>query len=118
MACLEDSPVAAVVAIVHALAGTHSVHIVSGRDDIARDLTLTWLARHAIPYDVLRLRRPAELPLKNWQLKAQYVKGLMRQGYERILFLDDSPQVAENLEVIPGVMVLCVDSRYQKPYVS
>jgi hypothetical protein len=55
MACADDAPITPVVRMVQALAKVYPIAIVSGRDNAARSLTNDWLARHAVPYDLLLL---------------------------------------------------------------
>ncbi|HEU5424187.1 MAG TPA: hypothetical protein VFU72_11645, partial [Nitrolancea sp.] len=50
-----NEPVKQVVLAYRACYG--KVLIISGREDVARDMTAAWLERHEIPYDGLFLRR-------------------------------------------------------------
>lgn len=84
----------------------HTIHILSWRDQAAHALTLTWLARHNLPYDVLRLRKPTD-PEDSTAFKLDYIKHLR----DVRLVVEDWPDAAAAIEAL-GIPVLCVNPRY------
>ena len=74
LACDKDSPNQAVIKSVNALkAQGYRVHIFSARGDIAKDITINWLKKHNVHYDVLTMREmdtytPDEVLKRFWVL--------------------------------------------------
>lgn len=108
-ACPGDAPVEGVVAVMRALYPTHEIHIISGRSTSARALTVTWLAAHDIPYDVLHLRGPGEIS-ENGMAKAAYLMSLEASGVRPVVFFEDWPPVAELINEHAGVPVVLVNA--------
>jgi len=68
--------------------------ILTGRSDIARDMTEDWLDKHGIQYDHMKMREATD-NRKDTVIKEEYLRKL---GLDRILCcFDDLPQVASHM---------------------
>jgi hypothetical protein len=103
----------------------HQVHICSGRDAAAHDLTLGWLER-MVPgrWDFLQLQKLPER-LKgddtgrtNSAHEIRYIQGLLESGVQVVMVYEDWPAVACQVREATGVPVLtvnpCYDSAHQE----
>lgn len=74
-ACTKDLPNQPIIEIVNTLyRQNYTIHIFSGRSDIVKDETLTWLKKYGVKYHTIRMRRqgdyiPDEVLKKNWLLE-------------------------------------------------
>ncbi|HSX43602.1 MAG TPA: hypothetical protein VLF59_05985 [Candidatus Saccharimonadales bacterium] len=119
LACSGDTPLMGTILAVQALAHDYDIHIVSGREEIARAVTITWLKQHKISYTALRLRLPQEVDYDDttpWRYKIRYIQHLQDAGHEVVLFLEDWAMIADKIEEETGVPVLCINSRFPKLY--
>lgn len=112
-ACTFDTPFAGIVLLLRALHTSHQIHFVSGRFVEMQAATETWLAKHAIPYDALRLYGPTDRPTKNEVYKSLYVQQLKQRGFTPVLFIEDEGYVADYIESTTGIPVLCVNQGYE-----
>ena len=118
MACVDDTPVEGTVALVRLLSelGQESENPlyqygVSGRSDVARDLTLEWFARHDVPLDDVFLR-PAGDHTPNGRYKVGVIRQLRDSGVDVVLFVEDWKETAEYIHSKTGVPVLVVQGDY------
>lgn len=89
----EDEPVAVVVDAVHALAARgHRIVVMSGRDEVCRGDTESWLARHGVPFDELHMR-PEGNTEADTVIKRRLFDAHVRTRYAVIGVLDDRNQV-------------------------
>jgi hypothetical protein len=110
MLCNADAPIVGTIRALQIFrAAGYGIHLVSNRPEAARKLTERWLHRYHVPYDVLRLRRTADL--QGDDLKLSYLAELRHSGFEPVLFIEDWVGTAEAIEAA-GVPVLCVNPRY------
>jgi len=107
MACGDDPPVVGVLRAVQLLAATHEIVVVSARDRAARDLTVEWLARHAVPYRDLVLGGGPDAPADVVDFKVHHLRRLQTAGYEVALLVDDLVPVVEACRPL-GIPVLSV----------
>ncbi|MEX2501757.1 MAG: hypothetical protein WD336_05225 [Trueperaceae bacterium] len=57
LACADDPPILRTITVLrHLHAAGYEIVIVSGRGEIAREMTVAWLERHRVPCDLLLLR--------------------------------------------------------------
>lgn len=115
MLCADDEPMEATIQLVHMLdrAG-YAIHLVSFREDQARDLTIEWLAKYDVPYEHLTMKGPDVDSSTHDQYKADAVQKLLDEGRQVALVLDDWPGTAEAVERRCGVPVLVVNPCYQE----
>lgn len=72
--CVDDEPVLDIIEILFALHSTdHEIWVVSGRSDVVKEETLTWLRRHAVVPDKL-IMRPANDHTPDEELKERWLK--------------------------------------------
>lgn len=113
MACAEDVPMMGPIMVLRmARAHGHAIHIVSGCSEEARSLTEAWLYKHDVPFDTLRMHSAHDVT-NNAEYKIQHVHYLQERGFEPILFLEDWPSVARQIERETGVPVLLVNPDYE-----
>ena len=116
-------PIANLVTTIHA-DGT-AVLLVSGRPENYRDATEAWLSKQGIPYDGLYMR-PADDQRPDHIVKSQLLDGILADGYEITLVIDDRPSVVamwrerglcclqadhgidSNIDARPGLLTLMV----------
>lgn len=117
LASLDDKPIRSTITALQLYAKYgHPVHIISGRADIALDITHAWLSRHQVPYEELRLYRHAPENLKTSGLhlnvahKINYIRELQKRDMEVALMFEDSEYVASQIEAETGVPVIRVQT--------
>jgi hypothetical protein len=111
-ACVNDEPIAGTVRTLQLLAASGlPIFIVSGRNVEAVQQTQEWLARHNVPFDHLRLRKPDDIQ-DNAEYKAAWVRELRQNGFDPVLMLEDHIGVAKLVEA-EGVPVLTVRPWYE-----
>lgn len=77
-----------------ALSGDYNVVILTGRSDVARDITEGWLDKHGVQYNELVMRSQTD-NRKDTVIKEEYLRSI---GLENILCcFDDLPHVAYHL---------------------
>lgn len=119
MACSDDVPNWGVIVALnlHRNAGCE-IHIVSGREPDAYELTETWLARHGVKYDNLVLLGSiegvgrGEEQARNTSHKVEYVRRLRAIGITPVLMYEDWPAIARAVEA-EGVPVCVINPCYQ-----
>jgi hypothetical protein len=107
--CMNDDPIDGSVALLRLLYPYYLQHIVSGRGEIAHDLTQVWLGRHSIPVDHVELRKG---DTDNALFKIRYIRHLQATGYRVALFCEDHGPAGEEIEEATGVPVLGVNPFY------
>lgn len=107
LACADDALTGANAALAEALwYQGHEVIILTGRSDIARDLTVDWLDKHDISYDRLIMRRHDD-NRKDTIIKEE---ELRRIGLDRILLcVDDRLDVARHLRSLGLTVLVCTE---------
>ena len=116
LACGDDAPIMGTIRTVQALAAAHRIHIITGRQEIARAHTIAWLARYNVPYDELRMYLPADVRYRKWEYKLRYIEELRERGLHPVLFIEDWPLIADHVETAGRIPVLCINSRFPKLY--
>jgi hypothetical protein len=89
----------------------HQVHICSGSGDSSREVTVSWLGMHRVPYDVL-YQRPEGDHRPNIEVKVSYIEQLRASGLRVVLYYEDFPEVAAEIPRRTGVPVVCVNPCY------
>jgi FMN phosphatase YigB (HAD superfamily) len=110
-ACAGDSPILGTIKLAVLLWPEHQIHIVSGRNESAEAQTIHQLASAGVPYDGMRLR-PAGDYTKNADFKIKYIAELEEQGTKTVLFVEDLPKVADEIEARTSIPTLVVNPRY------
>jgi hypothetical protein len=110
-ACITDEPIAGPVAAIRALSQHYPLFIVSGRNVEAYGETVTWLRRHDIHPEGLRLRASGDIQ-DNADYKVDFIEQLRRQGFEPFVMFEDQPSVADKVEAA-GVPVVRVNPGYE-----
>jgi hypothetical protein len=108
---LKDKPNTPVIEVARALAAAgHSLVIVSGRSELARDDTELWLQRHLkVPFEGPFMRSEGD-DRKDAVIKGKLYEELIEPNYEVLCVLDDRDQVVRMwrqrgltcLQVAPG----------------
>ena len=68
--------------------------LLTGREDVYRDVTLTWLEEHSVEHDALYMRAAKDYRPDNI-IKKELLAQAMADGFEPWLFLDDSNSVVK-----------------------
>jgi hypothetical protein len=111
-ACWWDPPIPGTVAAARLHYQHHRVHICSGMDGSAYETNLSWLERHRVPYDEVRLRRAGDVETPNADLKVGYILELKSRGIETVLCYEDWGPAAADIERRTGVPVVGVNPFY------
>lgn len=114
LACESDVVLPGTVAAMRLHSEVAQVHICSGRDNAAREITERMLAEAQAPYDALVLRQPSPEYRNGLELKLEYIAWLRSEGLDPVLFYEDWPDLAEAIYAESGVPVLCVNPLYSK----
>ncbi len=104
--CVKDTPIAGTVALARILWPSNLICIVSGRSNVAEDLTRAWLAQNAVPFDRLIMRSD---DAENGDIKVNAVRQFQEEGLSVELFLEDWAPVAEHITDQTDVPVLGVN---------
>lgn len=89
----EDSPVAQIVALAQILSDAdHKIVLCTGRPEAYRSVTEGWLHTHGVPFTALYMRPDNDLRADHI-VKAQILDGIIADGYEPQLVIDDRPSV-------------------------
>ena len=86
------------------------VFIFSGRDEVCRPETESWLEKHNIEYDALYMRRsnhvkPNGDQVPDTEVKAEMIEKYIRGKYNVLIWFDDRPVVANMLRDVYGINV-------------
>jgi hypothetical protein len=108
-ACADDEPIEGTVALMRVLRSFLSLHIVTGRSELARSASVAWLRRFDVPYDRLFMRSVSDDRLPNAYLKIKYIRQMARSGNEVVLFVEDWEPCAREIRTATGVPVLMVN---------
>jgi len=106
-----DAPILGTIQLVRMLIPNYELHILTGRRETAMSITKTWLAKHRVPWDVLRMRNESD-PFTNEDYKLQYLEQLIARGITPVLFVNDWPEECKVVEEKLGVPTICVNPRY------
>jgi hypothetical protein len=106
-----DRPIPGTVAALRAHYLYHQIHLFSGSEASSEGVTRQWLDRHRIPFDSLRQRMPGDRR-SNAEIKIAYIRELHASGTEMILYYEDHPDVARDIEAETDVPVLVVNPCY------
>lgn len=95
LAAIDDTPFQDNIAVCNALASQcYRIIVLTGRSDIARDITVEWLNTHNVWYDELIMRKQTD-NRKDVQIKEEHLREI---GLDRILCaFDDLPHVAYHM---------------------
>lgn len=107
MACADDPPIDFTIDLVRHWAASYDIHLVTGRQVVAYDLTVKWLENERVPWDGLTMRK-----VGNRESNANYKRNValkLRQGGAEIAWaMDDNAGAAEAYAKI-GIPTLVVD---------
>jgi hypothetical protein len=108
---LGDSPIRGTVTAARLHYEHRQVHLWSGSEASAEAVTRQWLDLHRVPFDGLRLRPDGD-DRSNAELKISWILELRESGIETVLFYEDHPEVAADIEAKTGIPVLVVNPCY------
>lgn len=102
LACSNDAPITDTIKIVNSLFKQgHEVIILTGRCDVAKDLTIQWLEKHRVHYDRLIMREAGD-HRQDIVLKESILREI---GIDTILCaFDDLPHVVSHIR---GLGITC-----------
>ncbi len=92
----DDTPKHHIISVYHALTVVQGMKgvLLTGREEVYRAVTLTWLEEHSVTHDALYMR-----PTKDYRSDSIVKKELLAQaiadGFEPWLFLDDRNSVVK-----------------------
>ena len=94
LAAVDDLPFWDNIYLCDALSSHYKIVILTGRSDVAREVTLDWLSKHGVYFDELVMRSQSD-NRKDTVIKGEYLRSI---GLENILCcFDDLPHVAYHL---------------------
>lgn len=94
LAAVDDLPFHDNIALCNALGYHYKIVILTGRSDVARQVTLDWLWKHGVAFNELVMRKQSD-NRKDTIIKEEYLRSI---GLENILCcFDDLPHVAYHL---------------------
>jgi hypothetical protein len=108
---MGDTPFPGAVAAARLHYPHHRVYVFSGSEESSAAVTRQWLDLHRIPFDDIRQRPPGD-NAPNGRLKARFICELRERGIEMLLYYEDHPQAAGQIEMLAEVPVLVVNPRY------
>lgn len=92
-ACINDAPVYPIIRAARAMAAYHTVEVWSGRSDVVREQTATWLNAFDVPHAKLRMRVDGDYR-KDCIVKGEWYDALAPGEQPRLAF-DDRQQVVD-----------------------
>lgn len=115
-ACGQDPLIPETARLLELLDPSLLVVLLTGRPVSVRDLTLDWLERHELRWDLLIMRQRGDYSA-SLECKRQEVATLRGRGYEPVLALEDD---VRNLEMFQaeGVPCLYIHSGYYRDFVA
>lgn len=111
LACPGDTPITGTIARMGMDYPYFQVHICTGRSDVARDLTVTWLAQNYCQYDYLHMR-PAGDHTPNGVYKVNYIRELSKRFVPVALFYEDWGEAAAYIAKHTSIPVLGINPFY------
>lgn len=110
LACGDDTPITGNIALLKILSEIYDIHILTGRRDVARNLTEPWLQKYGANYEVLRMRLDSDDP-SNLEYKIGYIEEL-RKTREVVLIVDDWPAHSFAMEERLKIPVVITNPNY------
>ena len=107
MACRNDPPILFNIRMVRGLSVMYDIALWTGRQDIAKQPTVDWLAEHNVPWTSLTMRKTGDTSA-NAKYKQQTAAKMLASGKNITWAMDDNPNVVGPLKVL-GINVLLVD---------
>ena len=104
-----DEPVPQLVELARILHEEYAIILCSGRKEIHREITRTWLTRHNVAWDLLYMRQTTDFR-PDAIVKSELLDQILASGYEPQFVVDDRNSVVEMwrkrglvcLQVAPG----------------
>lgn len=94
LAAMDDAPIKDNIQLCNALHRHYYIIILTGRSDVARDITARWLQLHGVQYSELIMRSQSD-NRKDVAIKEEYLRHI---GLDKILCcFDDLPHVAYHM---------------------
>lgn len=94
LAAKDDLPLWDNIELCNTLAQRYHLIILSGRSDVAREITKEWLTQHQVQYHELVMRKQSD-NRKDTEIKEEFLRTV---GFDRIMCaFDDLPHVAYHL---------------------
>jgi predicted kinase len=104
----EDEPIQHVIDVVKALKKDgYKIIIMSGRDEVCKDITIEWLNRHEVPFDEIFMR-PEGSQTKDSKVKHDLFWNYVAPKYDIRFALDDRQQVVDFTRNVLGIPVFQV----------
>ena len=108
LAAAGDTPREAAVVLMRRLPGPH--YVVSGRSEVARELTWAWFRRHDIPVVRLVLRPEGDYA-PSAEFKVKSIERL-KQQVNPVLYFEDWAPAAQAVREQCGIPVLTINPEY------
>jgi hypothetical protein len=105
-ACAADLPIAPIISMVRDLSQSANVVIFSGRSDEVRDITISWLIHHEVPYVDLYMRKEGDIR-HDHIVKKEILGQAIADGWEPILFVDDRKTVVDMWRSLGYICLQC-----------
>lgn len=104
----EDQPIQHVIDVVKALKRDgYKIIVMSGRDEVCKDITIEWLNRHEVPFDEIFMR-PEGSQTKDSKVKHDLFWENVAPYYDIRFALDDRQQVVDFTRNVLGIPVFQV----------
>lgn len=91
-ACGDDAPIPHIILLAKQLAATMKIVYVSGRSDECRELTAEWMARFALPFGPLYMRRAGDHRPDDI-VKVEMLAQIRADGHEPLMAFEDRDRV-------------------------
>ena len=111
-ACGSDTLVEETGRLMRVLDPTLTVVLLTGRPVRVRDITVEWLAAHALPWDLLVMRERGDYA-DSLEFKRQTVRRLRAMGFQLELAWEDDP-LNQGMFQEEGVPCIYLDSGYYR----
>lgn len=85
----------------------NEIIIVSGRDEICRQVTKDWLDHHAVPYNLLYMRKEGD-QRKDSVVKMEIFNQFIKDAFDIVAVFDDRPQVLRDVWIPLGFQTYTV----------
>lgn len=112
MACAADGVIKGTAARMRLDYPQFEVHVVSGRNECAMELTCQWLQENVGDCVDRVVLRPDGSHMPNAEFKIKHIRTLQNAGRNVVLAYEDWPEVAKLIMARTGVPVLCVNPMY------
>lgn len=97
--------------IINKFKDSHKILLVTGRMEISRKITIEWLNKFDIKYDLLLTRKDNDFR-KDSVIKEELYKNLIEPHFDVLFCLDDRKQVVDTWRALGLVCLQCADGEF------